>query len=458
MCFDAGNRIRRRFVIPTMEALSISRDTTTPVDRTIELWQQAAGPWLRPTPPFSPREQRKREQAYDLALSDVERHAKRANRFAPAETQQRVTASFARFAATALDLPHPAIELITEQFLPVGTQLARWARRFDPNLSTPDIVQACRNAWTACGLQPLLGAPLGLTPGILGYSLLYPYSDNLLDQRRIERDEKLRFSERFRSRLRGEPLPPDGDHEVSIWELVSLIEGQFPRPRFPGVYESLLAIHNAQEESLAQLHAGDRCDEREILRISCFKGGTSVLADAFLIHGILTTQQNHFAFDWGVLLQLGDDLQDVHEDLERGSATLFTRAVHRRDPLDALALQLLNFGDTVAASMDALPHGTLTHKDLLRMSWRSLVLMAVAQAHEHFSPALLAALEPCSPFRFGFLRARRKKLDGKSGLFQRLFQILLSNEEGPACQLPSPRVRRSLPLIPTAALAPDVTV
>jgi hypothetical protein len=440
-----------------MDALTSSPPVTTDVDRTVELWQQAAGPWLRPTPPFRSRDQRKREQAYDLALDDVERHAKRAHRFAPAETQQRLIASFARFAANALDLPDPAVALITDDFLPVGTQLARWARRFDPTLSTQDIVQACRNAWTACGLQPLVGAPLALTPAILGYSLLYPYSDNYLDQRRISRDDKLRFSERFCSRLRGESLPPHGDHESSIWELVGLIENQFPRHRFPRVFDSLLAIHNAQEESLKQLHAGERCGDTEILRISCAKGGTSVLADAFLAHGVLTAQQNHFAFDWGVLLQLGDDLQDVYEDLERGSATLFTRAVHRDQALDPLALQLLNFGDTVADSMDALPHGSATHKSLLRMSWRSLVLMAIAQAHEYFSPALLATLEPCSPFRFAFLRARRKKLEGKSGLFQRLFQILLSNEEEPVIQLPSPRDRQGLPLIPPAALAPDLT-
>jgi hypothetical protein len=440
-----------------MDVLTSSPRTITDVNRTVALWQQAAGPWLHPTPPLSSGDQRKREQSYDLALHDVERHAKRANRFAPAETQQRLIASFARFAANALDLPDPAVALITDQFLPVGTQLSRWARRFDPTLSTQDIVQACRNAWTACGLQPLLGAPLGLTPAILGYSLLYPYSDNYLDQRRISRDDKLRFSERFRSRLRGEPLAPRGAHESSIWELVGLIENQFPRRRFLGVFESLLAIHNAQEESLAQLHAGERCTDTEILRISCAKGGTSVLADAFLVHGILTAQQSHFAFDWGVLLQLGDDLQDVHEDLERGSATLFTRAVHRRQPLDALALQLLNFGDSVADSMDALPHGDSTHKGLLRMSWRSLVLMAVAQAHEYFSPALLANLEPCSPFRFGFLRARRKKLEGRSGLFQRLFQILLSGDEDPAIHLPSPRARQGFPLIPPVALAPDLT-
>src|SRR5258708_1929797 len=308
-----------------MNALTSSRAMSVDVQRAVELWHQSAGPWINPSPRFTHREQRTREQAYDLALRDVERHAKQANRFAHAQTHQRVIASFAQFAATALDLPNPAVALITEEFLPVGTQLAQWARRFDPTLSTHDIVQACRNAWTACGMQPLLGAPLGLTPAILGYSMLYPYSDNYLDQRSISRDDNLRFSERFRSRLRAESLAPIADHESSLCELV--------RP---------------------------------------------------------------------------------------------------------VGVQLRKFGDAVAASMDALPHGTAIHKGLLRMSWRSLVLMAVAQAHEYFSPALIEELEPRSPFRFGFLRARRKKLEGRSGVFQRLFQVLLSSDEEPAIQLPTP--------------------
>jgi len=442
-----------------MTALGIPRENNSAdVTRAMQRWRQAAGPWLHPTPPYSRREQRSREKAYDRALGEVEHHTKHANRFAPAETQRRLTASFARFAVLALDLPGPAIDVITTDFLHVGTELARWARRFDQTLTTPDIVQACRNAWTACGLQPLLGAPLALTPPILAYSLLYPYSDNYLDRKGTTRDDKLRFSQRFRGRLRGEPLTPQGNQEVSIWALVGLIENHFPRHRYPGVHQSLLAIHNAQEESLAQLHAGENCPEHELLRISCFKGGTSVLADAWLVHGALTAQQIRFAFDWGVLLQLGDDLQDIREDLERGSSTLFTRAIHRRLPLDVLALQLLNFGDMIAAEMDALPHGTRTHKDLLRVSWRSLVLMAVAQAHQYFTPALLAQLEPCSPFRFSFLRARRKKLEGKSGLFQRIFQILLLNEDETPCRLPDPHARRVLtPLVSPAAIAHDVT-
>jgi hypothetical protein len=142
------------------------------------------------------------------------------------------------------------------------------------------------------------------------------------------------------------------------------------------------------------------------------------------------------------LLQLGDDLQDGGEDLGRGSVTLFTRAAARGEPLDSLVLQLLNFSQQVADRMDRLPHGTPLLKDLLRMSWRSIILMAVANAQQFFSPAFLASLEPSSPFRFDFLRARNRKLTGRQALYAVLFDAFL--EAGPGEGSESPLAGKSL--------------
>lgn len=412
----------------------------------LEMWQRCAGDWERDAPRYSPRAQRKREQAWDRAQRAVEHHARRAVPSDSARLQRRLVHSFARFGAEALDLGRDSVGVLTEEFLPVGIQLARWAKRFDAELGNADILQACRNAWTACGMQPLLGARLHLTPAILGYSLIYPYSDNYLDQAQVSGRDKHRFSARFRCRLRGESIASAGAHEHHLWDLVGLIEQQFPPSLYPAVFDCLLAIHRAQEASITQI---DRCGASnvgEILRISCDKGGTSVLADACLVHGSLTPQEAEFAYAWGVLLQLGDDLQDVYEDLERGSDTLFTHAVRSNQPLDALVAQLLNFSDAVAALLDKLPHGDAEFKSLLRMSWRSLVIMAVAEAHAFFTPAFVAELEVYSAFRFEFLRARRAKLSGKAGLFERLFGILLADEEqGTASLIPQPRERDLLP-------------
>jgi hypothetical protein len=408
----------------------------TQVDQTVNVWRDSAGVSAPIARRYSLEEQRVNEDAYDNALLEVEE----ALRPPPltgkeqARAQDRIVASFARFSANALGLDGEATGLLTNGFLPVGTSLARWARRFDPDLSMAGIIQAARNAWTACGLQPLLGVRLALTPSILGYSLLYPYSDNLLDDEDISSDTKLRFSRRFRRQLLGEKLQAEGHRERSLWALIDLIETQYPRALYPNVFACLLAIHRAQEQSVGQANSHS---EIECLRVSCAKGGSSVLADACLAYGSLTDQESSFAFEWGVLLQLGDDLQDVREDLRRGSMTLFSRAAAAGRPLDGLTIQLLRFSQHVGKSMEELPGGTAVFKDLLAMSWRSLIIGAVADSREFFSPAFLREAEQFSPFRFDFLRTRKGRIASQQGLHAKLFGALLESNEDFA-SLPSP--------------------
>jgi hypothetical protein len=412
------------------------------VAQSIEVWRNCAGRKLPDAPRFTLEEQSLREAAYDDALKAVEREASKArgSRAERLRAQRRVADVFPRFASTALGLENDAIHLLTDGFLPAGTQFAQWATRFDPGLGMAATTQACRNAWTACGLQPLLGDPLELTPAIIGYSLLYPYSDNHLDHRKITKAEKLRFSARFHDRLCGLQLAPQNHRESAVWAMVRLIEQQYPREQYPLVFDCLLAIHRAQESSLAQLTSGASLEDGDVLRISCAKGGTSVLADACLSHGSLTNAESRFAFDWGVLLQLGDDLQDLEEDQRRGSTTLFTSAVAKHIRLDALVIQLLNFSDRVAACMNSVPFGSASHKRLLSGSWRSLIHMAVAAIPQYFSEEFLAELEPCSPFRFGFLRSRRERLSGRSGLYESLFDAFLEAGDVDISKLPRPEL------------------
>jgi hypothetical protein len=410
------------------------------VAQTEAVWHQSSG---RPAPGarwYTPEEQERNEEAYDEALSSVEEDLRSASvsKEERANLEERIIASFARFSARALDLDEDAIELLTGKFLPAGTALAQWARAFDAGLSMPAIVQAARNAWTACGLQPLLGAPLSLTPSILGYSLMYPYSDNFLDDEEISAEAKLRFSGRFRRKLLGERLPPEDDRERSVWALIALVQTQYPRALYPNVFECLLAIHRAQEESVRQVKERRSFADGECLRVSCAKGGSSVLADACLVHGSLAEQQSRFAFEWGVLLQLGDDLQDVAEDMQRGSMTLFSRAAAADRLLDGLTVQLLNFSEHVGRLMDDLPEVEADYKGLLKMSWRSLIIAAVADSHRFFSAGFLREAERYSPFRFEFLRARKARLASRQGLYARLFGSLLDSREVSMDGLPSP--------------------
>jgi hypothetical protein len=410
------------------------------VDQTVEVWQQSAGISAPGARRYSLEEQRVNEEAYDEALLEVEDALRRPPISGKEQThaQDRIAAAFSRFSANALGLDGEATELLTKGFVPVGTSLARWARQFDPDLSMAGIIQAARNAWTACGLQPLLGVPLKLTPSILGYSLLYPYSDNLLDDEDIASDKKLRFSRRFRRQLLGEKLAAEDRRERSMRALIALVETQYPRDLYPNVFECLLAIHRAQEGSVGQVLKGRDYSDVECLRVSCAKGGSSVLADACLAYGSLTSQESRFAFEWGVLLQSGDDLQDVREDLRRRSMTLFSRTAAAGRPLDGPTIQLLRFSQHVAKSMQDLPQGTAVFKELLAMSWRSLIIGAVADSREYFSQAFLREAEPFSPFGFDFLQARKDRLASRQGLHAKLFSALLESGKGFEDNLPSP--------------------
>jgi hypothetical protein len=419
------------------------------VAETSAVWTACASQCMPESRRYTAAEQHQREQAWIEAADAVERELRQPRahhrQAARRETQKRIMNAFARFSAVALDLDNDAIGLLTHEFIPAGTRLARWARHFDPALSMPDIIQACRNAWTACGLQPLLGQRVELTPSILGYSMLYPYSDNFLDRENLPTGAKLHTSRRFRERLHGEHLAAENDLETALWALIELVEGQYPRARFPDVFDCLLAIHRAQEHSLAQVRS--RESDPELLLLSCAKGGSSVLADACLARGWLTDQESRFAFDWGVLLQLGDDVQDVREDLARGSMTLFSGAAVRGERLDERVIQLLNFADHVGREMAELQNGSPMLKDLLRMSWRSLILMAVAASHEHFSAQFLADAEVFSPFRFTFLREQRERLTGRQGLYAMLFNALVDAPDDTEVS-PSDTPRR-LPLSPS---------
>ncbi len=427
------------------------------VARTAEAWHGCAGLPMPPATSYAQGDQRRREAEYDRAMHLVERESDAAKGTCGGRlaAQERILAVFGEFATVALSLPADAVDLITGIFLPTGADFTRRSRKFDPELTMASIIQACRNAWTVCGLQPLLGERAGITPSIMGYSLLYPYTDNYLDAEDKSPAAKRKFCMRFRQRLRGEMLPPADAHEATVWALVEMVEGQYPRAQYAQVFDSMLAIHQAQEESVVQLtrksarwrlprlfagaglrpRLGSAPSAERILAISFAKGGTSVLADACLARGWVDTQESRLAFDWGALLQLGDDLQDVREDLRNGSATLFTRTAADGEPLDALVCQLLNFSERVGAEMDEFAHGSAALKDLLRTSWRSLIIAAIANAREFFTTAFVREIETTSQFRFSFLARRHKRVNRRRGLYANVFDILSETRE----DAPAPR-------------------
>jgi hypothetical protein len=274
--------------------------------------------------------------------------------------------------------------LLLEGFPKLAHKLAKQARQFDSALSASDIFQASRNMWTATGLQVLLGEDPELTPAIFAYSLLYPYTDNLLDDPRTSAEAKSAFNRSFRGRLQGETVNPTDYREGRVWAPGDMIERQYDRVQYLDVYRSLLAIQNAQEASVGLRRDAELLPD-QIARGIFTKGGTSVLADGYLAKGQLTAEQAHFAFGWGVLLQLADDLQDVGEDLVAGTVTLFSDG---SDPLDLVTNRVFQFGNKVFDGLNAFRvPGLDPLKQLIRQSAATLLITAAGVAHNLYSRA-----------------------------------------------------------------------
>ncbi len=404
-----------------------SLDVTKLVEECLAGWRAAGSELPDLGRQYREYEQEDCERAADECLDRVDAVTRqlRRQKLQPEEAQASITAALVELTSYALDLRDPYVDwLLGDGFSRVSTALARQAREMDSSVSMVDILQAARNAWTACGLQALLGRSVQLTPAIFAYSMLYPYSDNYLDDVALSHEQKLAFSHRFRRRLEGEGLEAVNAREATIWALVGIIEGQYARALYPQVYESLLAIHAAQEQSIAQLPLNGSHAELDVLRLTLNKGGTSVLADACLAAGQLTSGEAQFAFQWGVVLQLGDDLQDVHSDGRRGSLTLYTNAA-RYGPLDEITSRTLHFGRGVMEGMNRLPEGRPVLKQLLQRSSQLLLIRSAASADELYTAPYLRQLETYSPFCFEFLRQREQELAKRRREYGSLFENLI---------------------------------
>lgn len=324
---------------------------------------------------------------------------------------QRVKSSVRNLVVRSLEPGHrQKTEEMLEKFTHAGDEFVREARKFDDTLTPDDLFQALRNLWIINSMQAAYDVPICTTRSGVAYSLLYPYTDNFLDDPTVTSQDKRAFSIFLGRRLVGIEVSRSTKLASTVSQLVGMIEADYPRHLFPGVYDSLLAIHRAQETSLLQQSHNYGTKQPEILDISVRKGGASVLADAYLSKGDLTSAEAEFAFGYGVFLQLIDDLQDVGSDLSNGHKTLFTLAVPD-GPLDGMANRLLRFVDSVLSADSYLSTGrTGALAELVNKSCRSLILESIALHSNLYSEQYLESIERFSPLRFGRIRTLHERM------------------------------------------------
>lgn len=329
-------------------------------------------------------------------------------------SQAHLSAAFRCLAEEALGFTAEQLDLLpSQEFSDASQEFVAKARAFDSKLSGEDIYQAGRNAWTAHGLQWLLGLPVQLTPSILAYSLLYPYTDNYLDDPAIEVAAKRAFNERFRGCLAGDSLAPVNGYEQTIFDLVAMIEGQYSRADYPAVFESLLEIHHAQGRSLDLLRRAAAPGEVDVLGLSFAKGGTSVMADGYLVSDALNEAQRQYTYGHGIFAQLLDDMEDVEADSQAGRLTIYSQPAGHW-PLDKLANRTFHFGRNILLRLDCFEVAEPI-RELIRRGADLFLIDAIGRMDRYYTPSYLRTLEAHSPLRFSFVKEQRTRFARQHG-------------------------------------------
>jgi hypothetical protein len=310
--------------------------------------------------------------------------------------------------------------LFSKDFIKVSSEFINMAYSFDQLIGQSEVFQACRNVWTMNWVQLLLGIPIELTPSIFAYSMLYPYTDNYLDDPNVCEENKHEFNQRLTARLLGDNIKPIGRLENIIYDLIEMIEIQYNRMDYPQVHESLLAIHSSQSKSLGLMNSDNKIGKKNLLDISLEKGGTSVLADGYLAAGFLTESQQKYLFGYGAYLQLIDDLQDVKDDLSNGFNTIFSDKSAKHS-LDILSNRLFHFGKRVIPECNLLHvNKSISIIEIMRKTNELLIIGAIGSGGNCFSSSYLSQIEDHSPVRFSFLQKHQNDFIQSSSLFTQL--------------------------------------
>ncbi|HLO32885.1 MAG TPA: hypothetical protein VK249_27320 [Anaerolineales bacterium] len=389
----------------------------------IDLWWECDTSLPDLGPLYPSRAQTQNEKHLLQCLDQVERALSNPprSREQAQSLQVHLGAAFRSLAEAALGFTAEQLDLLPSQaFSDVSGEFVRMARAFDPKLSGEDIYQAGRNAWTANGLQWLLGLPVQNTPSVFAYSLLYPYTDNYLDDPAILIATKLAFNERFRQRLAGELRAPANGQEQVIFDLVAMIERQYSRSDDPTVFEGLLDIHHAQGQSLKLIRGAAAPGEVDVLGLSFRKGGTSVLADGYLVSPALNENQRQYTYGHGIFAQLLDDMEDVEQDSQAGRLTVYTQPGGHWT-IDALANRSFHFGRNVLMGLDCF-NVEEPVRELIRRGADLLLIDTIGRTDRYYTRAYLGELEAHSPFRFSFLKDQRNDFFRRHGSLVKLLE------------------------------------
>lgn len=305
----------------------------------------------------------------------------------------------------------------SDNLLPITSKFIKDSKDFDKDIKLCDVFQALRNVWIVNLIQWIVNDSVSYSNSIFAYSMLYPYTDNFLDDPNISKSRKKEINDAFNKILYCTPNDLTQDNYVQGFSnLISMIRVEHPIYEYPDVSHSLISIHNAQCKATSVQSDSFPPYSSDILSVSIDKGGTSVLADAYIIYGTVSETLCKFAYGYGVLLQFCDDLQDTLKDSETNSMTIFSQ-LHSKWDLDIITNKLFNYIDEVLSyNSDFISNSSIN--PFVKKNIEFLILEAIAQNNKDYSKEYIKKITPYFPFRLRYLKKLYKKLSKKYERFQ----------------------------------------
>ena len=402
------------------------------IDHFVKIWEKSPTTFPLFNRSYSDAEQLEREYNFEQIQLKMKSLQSRSaiKKLRNSNPESKFFPVFRSFLQDIFDFEEAHLDIIlSEEFRSVSKDFFYKSRDFGPELSPENIYQGLRNVWIMNGLQLMMNIPVEITPSVFAYSMIYPYSDNLLDDPNISRKEKQEFSFRFNRRLHGENLSPLNHTEAQLFQLVAMFEKQYSRNDFPEVYQSLYAIQKGQTDSLKLLKS-DGLTENEIRRVCFEKGGASVLADGYLVAGNLTKPEEQALFGYGVYLQMLDDIQDMKEDADSNTKTMCSYL--NKKNLGEFVNKTIHFGREVLEEMKCFKAPNVdVFLNLMNRSIETMAIESVGLNESGFSKDYLVEMEKYSPLHFDYIR--QKKSQSKSqrfALFQKYFNQAVPQPAG----------------------------
>jgi len=279
------------------------------------------------------------------------------------------------------------------------------ARKFAPELSIEEIGQAIRNYVVYAMFNEMNQIRPGFSMAGFGYSMLYPFTDNYIDNPQCSDLDKIKYNQIIRDKIEGKAVHTESMHQQKTCDLLSAIESEYPRDSDSTIFTMLSMMLEAQEDSLRQQTKGASLTLSERLDISLYKGGISVLIDRFFVKREITEDDLVFYLGFGFFLQLADDLQDIREDSRAGHQTVLTVDVSCGYK-EKTANKMLHFVHQILHDFQA---ENDIFKNFVLNNCYQLIYSSAVGSREFFSQEYLEKLEKYLPVTYLFLGKMNKK-------------------------------------------------